>query len=119
MFTAILRPETSRDRTLKFAAADINRMAPGEPIYVIGENQELSFYLNRRAAQMLGPHRELRTLDQPALLFAYQNDFRGKAAPLRERATMIKQWNRVGKYGSPALYRLAPDGLKASPPQDK
>ena len=119
MFTAILRPETSRDRTLKYAAADINRMAPNEPIYVIGENQELSFYLHRRAPQMLGPHRELRTLDQPAYLFAYKSDFQGKAAPLRERATLLKQWDRVGKYGSPALYRLAPDGLKPSTPQGR
>src|SRR5258708_31415558 len=51
MFTAGLRPETSRERTLKYAAADINRIAASAPIYVINENHELAVYLVREAPQ--------------------------------------------------------------------
>ena len=119
MFTASLRPEMSRERTLKYAAAYINRMAPAAPIYVIGENQELSFYLHRRAPQMLGPRSELRIVEQPAYLFAYQGDFRGRAAPLRARVKLIRQWERVGRAGPPAFYQLAPEGLKPLTGQDK
>ncbi len=49
IFTASLRPEMARERTLKYAAADIARIAPDAPIYVINENEELAFYLGREA----------------------------------------------------------------------
>ncbi len=44
---------------------------------------------------IVGAHRERRTLDQPAYVFAYRSDFRGGAAPLlSDRATLLKQWDR-------------------------
>ena len=118
IFTASLRPEMSRERTLKYAAADIARIAPDAPIYVINENEELSFYLGREAPLISGPH-SLRRTDQPTYLFAYRTDFRGQAAPLHERIKLIKQWDRFGRAGSPALYQLEPEGLKPQPAQDK
>jgi len=108
MFTASLRPEMARERTLKYAAADIARIAPGAPIYVINENEELSFYLGREAPLIIGAHDTIRSVEQPAYLFAYRSDFRGPAASLRDRLKLIKQWDRLGKTGSVALYQLEP-----------
>ena len=105
IFTASLRPETARERTLKYAAADIRRIAPDAPIYVINENQELSFYLGREAP-IIGAHNAIRSVEQPAYLFAYRSDFRGPAASLKDRLKLIKQWDRLGKTGSAALYQL-------------
>jgi hypothetical protein len=119
MFTASLRPEMSRERTLKYAAADISRIAPDAPVYVINENQELSFYLGREAPQIIGAHKALRIVEQPAYLFAYRSDFRGPAAALYDRLKLLQQWDRLGKGGPPALYHLEPEGLKPQPAQDK
>ncbi len=120
MFTASIRPEMARERTLKYAAADIVRMdqtlANDAQVYVINENQELSFYLGREAQLIFGPHRLERIRNQPVYLFAYRGDFRGAGATLHQSAKLIKQWDRFGKSGSPALYELAPGGLK---PQDE
>jgi len=117
IFTAVLRPEMSRERTLKYAATDINRVVAGAPIYVINENQELSFYLGRQAPQIVA-HNAIRTVDQPAYVFAYEGDFRGPAASLKDRLKLVQQWDRLGKAGPPALYQLQ-SSLKPDPPQDK
>ncbi len=119
IFTASLRPEMARERTLKYAAADIERIAPNAPIYVINENEELAFYLHREAPLIIGGERTIRKVDLPAYLFAYRSDFRGSAAWLKDRATLVEQWDRLGRTGSPALYQLEPGGLKASPEQGK
>lgn len=118
MFTASIRPEMSRERTLKYAAADIARIAPDAPIYVINENEELAFYLGREAPLMGGPH-PLRRPDQPEYLFAYRSDFRGPNASLYDRLKLIQQWDRVGRMGSPALYQLQSDSLKRPPLRGK
>ncbi len=129
MITASVRPEMARERTLKYAAADINRMAqmarmaPEAKIYVIHENEELSFYLGREAPVIIGAHGAIRSVEAPAYLFAYRTDFRGPAASLHARSKLIQQWDRLGKAGSPALYQLdpamTPDGLKGDPMQAK
>ncbi len=124
MFTASIRPEMSRERTLKYAGADIKRIAqiaPGTPapVYVINENEELSFYLGRDAPQIIGAHGAIRNIEQGAYLFAYRGDFRGPAALLRDRTKLIRQWDRLGRAGPPALYLLAPEGLKPLSSQDK
>jgi hypothetical protein len=118
MFTAMLRPETSRERTLKYAAADISRIAADAPVYVVNENQELAFYLGREAPQIVA-HNAIREVAQPAYLFAYQGDFRGPTASLKNRLRLLQQWERLGKAGPPALYQLEPEGLKPDPSQDK
>jgi 4-amino-4-deoxy-L-arabinose transferase-like glycosyltransferase len=118
MFTAVLRPEIARDRTLKDVAADIDRIAPNAPVYVTNVNEELSFYLGREA-QLIIAHKTIRSIDGPAYLFAYQRDFRDSAAPLRERVTLVQQWERLGSAGPAALYRLDPEGLKPRAVQDK
>jgi 4-amino-4-deoxy-L-arabinose transferase-like glycosyltransferase len=105
IFTASIRPEMARERTLKYAAADIARIAPDAPVYVINENEELAFYLGREAPLIRGPH-PWRRPDQPAYLFAYRSDFRGAMASLYDRLKLIRQWDRVGRDGSPALYQL-------------
>ncbi len=69
-FTAVLRPDLVRERTLKYAAADISRVALNAPIYVIKENQELSFYLGRRAPQIFPTRSTTRSIEQPLYLFA-------------------------------------------------
>ncbi len=118
MFTAVLRPEIAGDRTLKEVAADIERIAPNTPVYVINVNEELSFYLGREAPLIIA-HKTIRSIDGPAYLFAYQNDFRDSAAPLRERITLVQQWERLGSAGPAALYRLDPEGLKPRAAHDK
>jgi hypothetical protein len=118
MFTAVLRPETSRERTLKYAAADISRIAVDAPVYVVNENQELAFYLGREAPQIV-VHHAIREVTPPAYLFAYQGDFRGPAASLKDRLRLLQQWDRLGKAGPPALYQLEPEGLKPDPAQAK
>jgi hypothetical protein len=118
MFTAMLRPETSRERTLKYAAADISRIAAEAPVYVVNENQELAFYLGREAPQIVARN-AIQPIGQRAYLFAYQGDFRGPAASLKDRIKLLQQWDRLGKAGPPALYRLEPEGLKPDPSQDK
>jgi hypothetical protein len=105
IFTASLRPEMARERTLKYAAADIERIAPDAPIYVINENEELAFYLGRVAPLFNGPH-PLRRMGQPVYVFAYRSDFRGATASLKDRLELIRQWDRVGRAGSAALYKL-------------
>ena len=117
MFTAVLRPEMSRERTLKYLAADINqiaRIAPEAPVYVITENEELSFYLGREAPQIIGTSNAIRPIEQPAFLFAYQDDFRGVAAPLRERSKFLQQWDRLGRAGPPAFYQLQSVGFETA-----
>ncbi len=121
MFTASLRPEMSRERTLKFAAADINRITQGTTqatVYVVNENQELAFYLGRKAPQIIA-RKTIQSVEEPAFLFAYPGEFRGPAAPLRDRIKLIRQWDRVGRAGPPALYELEPERLKAPTAQDK
>jgi hypothetical protein len=108
MFTAVLRPEMSRERTLKNAATDINRIAPDATVYVVNQNEELSFYLGRVAPLIIGPHSAIRPVDQPAYLFAYQRELRRLEAPLRERCKFIRQWDRLGRAGPPALFQLQP-----------
>ena len=63
LFTASIRPEMARERTLKYAAADINRIEPNAPVYVINENEELSFYLGREAPQIIGGERTLQKIE--------------------------------------------------------
>jgi hypothetical protein len=113
LFTASIRPEMARERTLKYAAADINRIEPKAPIYVVNENEELSFYLGREAPQLIGGERTVRKIELPAYVFAYRSDFRGATASLKDRLELVQQWNRFGRAGWPALYRLGPNGLKA------
>jgi hypothetical protein len=119
IFTSSLRPEMARERTLKYAAADIERIAPDAPIYVINENEELAFYLHHEAPLIAGGERTIRKVELPAYLFAYRSDFRGSVAWLKDRATLLKQWDRLGRAGSPALYRLEPPGLKPQRGQGK
>lgn len=118
MVTARLRPETSRERTLKYVAADINRIAPDSPIYVIRQNEELSYYLEREAPVIIA-HNAIRAVDRPAYLFAHQEDFQGPAAPLRDHVKLIRQWERLGKDGPPALYQFEAEDLKPRTLQDK
>ena len=119
LITGSVQPEMARERTLKYAAADIERIAPDAPIYVIHENEELAFYLHREAPVIVGADRTVRKIDLPAYVFAYRSDFRGSAAWLKDRVTLLKEWDRLGRAGSPTLYRLEPDGLKAPPEQGK
>ena len=118
MVTAVMRPDISRQRTLKYIAADINRIAPDGPIYVIRENEELSYYLEREASVIIA-HNAIRAVDKPAYLFAHQRDLQGPAASLRDHAIVIRQWDRLGSAGPPALYRLDPDGLKPNTARDR
>ncbi len=118
LFTASIRPEMARERTLKYAAADINRIEPNAPVYVINENEELSFYLGREAPQIIGGERTLQKIELPAYLFAYRSDFRGPGALLKDRLTLVQQWDRFGRAGSPALYQLQ-QGLKPPVSQGK
>lgn len=119
IYTAVMRPEMSRERTLKYAAADIARVADDAPVYVIRENEELAFYLRRKAPQIVGAHHAIMAAPQPAYLFAYPEDFRGPAVPLRDRIKLVQQWDRLSKAGPPALYEIQPEGLKAPAEQDK
>jgi 4-amino-4-deoxy-L-arabinose transferase-like glycosyltransferase len=118
IFTASLRPELARERTLKYVATDIARIRPNVPIYVVHQNDELSFYLGREAPMIGGPHPVRRTKDQP-YLFAYRSDFRGAAAALLARTSLLQKWDGAGKAGSPALYILRSEGLKPESEQAK
>jgi hypothetical protein len=112
-FTAVLRPEMARERTLKYAAADISRVARNAPIYVINENQELSFYLGRRAPQIVGTRDTARSVEPSLYLFAYRGDFRRVAAQqLCNDKKLIQQWDRLGGLGKPALYQIPPECVK-------
>ena len=118
MVIAVMRPDITRQRTLKYIAADINRITPDGPIYVIREDEELSYYLAREAPVIIA-HNAIRAIDGPAYLFAHQRDLQGPAASLRDHAILIRQWERLGSGGPPALYRLDPVGLKPSTARDK
>jgi hypothetical protein len=106
IFTASIRPEMARERTIKYAAAEVDRVSRGAPVYVVTANQELSFYLRREAPVLLGPHQIMRSIEPGALVFAYPGDFQGPARALKDRLRFIQGWDRLGKMGSPALYRF-------------
>jgi hypothetical protein len=118
-FTAVLRPDMARARTLKYAAADISRVARNAPIYVINENHELSFYLGRRARQIIGARDSVRSVEQPLYFFAYQGDFHRLAAQLCDGKKPNQRWDRLGELGAPALYQLRPECIKPQFAQDK
>jgi hypothetical protein len=118
-FTAVIRPEVSRDRTLKYAAIDIRQTVGTVPVYAMNEQEELSFYLGRAV-----PNVTPATLSQiagPAFLFAYRPDLRTMTPELRSHLDLVWQWERLGKAGPPALYRIHRDqsDLKPTPPQAK
>ena len=113
MVTAVLRPEVSREQTVKYIAADIKRNAPDGEIYVTSENEELSYYLGT-AAPVIDPRRLGGSPERPGFLFAYQQDVRNLTPSLRDRTNLLEQWDRPGSAGPPALYRIEPDDLKAA-----
>ena len=117
-FTAVLRPEMSRERTLKDAAADISRIALDAPIYVFNENEELSFYLGRKAPQIIGAHNAIRSVEQPVYLFAYRGNFR-RLGLLCDHSKLTQQWDRIGESAPAALYQLQPECVKPQIARDK
>ncbi len=102
----------ARERTLKYAAADINRIALHAPIYVINENEELSFYLGREAPQITGARNTARSIEQPVYLFAYRGNFRAPWLLFCAGGKLTREWDRAGGSGLPALYRLPPECVK-------
>jgi Dolichyl-phosphate-mannose-protein mannosyltransferase len=118
-FTAVIRPELSRMRTLKFAAADISRIAGTKPIYAVNEESELSFYLGHAVPQIIVERGAIRSVEAPSYLFAYPGDLR-RVGALQNRLKQVAQWQRLGKAGPPALYEIQPlDSLKPATPTDK
>ncbi len=119
LFTAVIRPELDRRRTLKLVAADIGRIADGAGVYGLREEYELSFYLGRAVPRLVKQNQLVATA-LPAYVFAYPVELERVGASVKTRTVMVKQWYRIGKSGSPALYRLepAPD-LKPPAGQDR
>jgi 4-amino-4-deoxy-L-arabinose transferase-like glycosyltransferase len=108
VFTALVRPQLDRERTLKFAAADIRETVDGAAVYGLGDEYELSFYLGREVPHAM--HRnEVIVRAQPAYLFAYPSVLRRAPERLRERTVLVREWPRVGRQGAAALYRIEPD----------
>lgn len=119
-FTAVIRPELCRMRTLKFAAADINKIVGSKPIYAVNEESELSFYLGHAVSQIILERGAIRSVDAASYLFAYPGDLARIGGALQSRLKQVAQWNRLGKAGPPALYQIAPlDSLKPATPTDK
>jgi len=111
-FTAVVRPEMSRERTLKYVAAATNRIAPNAPIYVINQNEELSFYLRRKAPQMIVARDAAGSVGPPVYLFAYKANLRKTTLRICDSGKLIKQWDRLGELGAPALYEVQPQCVK-------
>ena len=113
VFTALLRPQLDRTRTLKFAAADIGKIADRGTVYGLGDEYELSFYLGREVPHAMRKG-EMMVASQPAFLFAYRKELQRAPERLRKDAELMREWDRIGRAGPAALYRLAPD-LKPPP----
>ena len=88
MFTAVLRPEISRQRTLKYVAQDIDRIASDAPIYVVHENEGAVILPRTRGAGYCGAPGD--SSGGAACMFAYEGDFRGVAASLREARRLYR-----------------------------
>jgi 4-amino-4-deoxy-L-arabinose transferase-like glycosyltransferase len=108
VFTALVRPQLARERTLKFAAADIRETVDGAAVCGLGDEYELSFYLGREVPHAMRKD-EVIVRAQPAYLFAYASALRRAPEQLRERTVLIREWPRVGRQGAAALYRIEPD----------
>lgn len=111
LFTAALRPEVDRRRTLEFAARNIMRVVGDEPLYVVvGPNYELSYYCGRAIPALLKARRGVPAIRKPPLyVFAYERDLGRLDEQFRRRLMRVASYQVSGGGGPPALYTLMPE----------
>jgi 4-amino-4-deoxy-L-arabinose transferase-like glycosyltransferase len=109
LFTAVIRPRLDRERTLKYAAHGVERIADAAPLYIVrGQDYGLSFYRGRKVAPLLMRHNIVRAVSGRCYLFAYGREMASVAGALRGRLRMVARWPLEGSTGPAELYLIGP-----------
>ncbi len=109
LITAAIRPESDRGRTLKYAAARIEDLTGGAPLYIVrGLNHEFSFYCGRGIAALATQRQAPPAAARQSYLFAYEGELTALDPVFRSRLRLVEKWPVRGKAGPPALYAIEP-----------